>query len=257
MYNSVFFKLVPSNYLYKPGTFRTINRQGINVHVDISDYVGHYLYFGFKDEGYITLFSLVKPLDVVIDVGANIGFTALSLSQRTESGKVFAFEPDPHNFAELQKNLHLNPGLNVEPLNLGVSDLPGVLKLTVSKADNRGMNRVNNSATENYTSIPVISLDEFVRERNIQRLNLIKIDVEGFEHNVLKGCVNILNNQKPAFFIELDDNNLKEQGSSSSELVAFLLSNGYRCEHSITKKEIAPAMDFSNKHFDIICIPIR
>ena len=85
-------------------------------------------------------------------------------------------------------------------------------------------------------------------------LNLIKIDVEGYELNVLKGASQTLKNLKPKLFIELDNSNLQRQGHSASELIKFLNQFNYTITNANNNKHVNFNDNFDNCHFDIICI---
>ena len=83
------------------------------------------------------------------------------------------------------------------------------------------------ATTNSQVEVPVSTIDIFVKQEQLDTIDFIKIDVEGFEMQVLKGGHHTLVNLKPWLFIELDDNNLNKQGSSSSELCSYLQSLGY------------------------------
>ena len=246
-------KLAPNNYQYKKNTQRKFTRYGLNFKVDISDYVGHYLYFGFKDVGYEKLFSYSKDLNTIFDVGANIGFTAIRMaSTMGEKGTVHAFEPDAFNYDQLIKNLELNPKLLVKANKFGLAASNQTLKLEIVTKDNLGGNRISNSATSNYSEIHVMPMDQYCSENKIQKVDLIKIDVEGFELEVLKGAKNTIEKSRPILFVEIDENNLKYQSSTPTELIAFLESYYSKIINSQTGKSISSKDNFNKCHFDLI-----
>ena len=132
-------KIAPNYTLYRKNSIREFKRNGIAMEVDISDYIGHYIYFGYKDNSTQQLFELAKNQSVIIDIGANIGYTALMLAKLANpSAKVFAFEPDPLNFTKLKDNLGRNPDLTVYPENKGIGDRTEQLKLVVDTPNNLG-----------------------------------------------------------------------------------------------------------------------
>ena len=150
---------------------------------------------------------------IILDIGANIGFTALSMAKRSGAkSKVFAFEPDPYNYTQLKENTALNQSLKVNIYNIGLGSKKDQLKLAINTANNRGGNRIKSDVTENYNLVEIVKVDDFVSENNVANIDLVKIDVEGFELNVLKGAENSIIKYSPVLFIELSDNNLKEQG---------------------------------------------
>jgi hypothetical protein len=90
-------------------------------------------------------------------------------------------------------------------------------------------------------------------EKNVERLDFIKIDVEGLEYSVLKGGEKTLRKNKPTILLELDDNNLLENDASAKILIKFLIDLGYnKIYRADNNKIIEPNIDFKNCHFDII-----
>lgn len=246
-------KLIPNNYQYPKGTFRNVHVGALQFNVDISDYVGHYIYFGFPDSGLNKLLELSRNAMTIFDIGANIGYTGLRLKcSSNSSSEVFAFEPDPHNFRELKKNASLNPDFPIHILQNGLGNVRGEFKLVIENPGNRGMNKIRNNANDGFETISVITLDDFVREKKISKADLIKIDTEGFEYNILMGARDVITRDKPTLFIELDDENLKLQNASASELVSFLEQHYSRIFNVETEKIIRSADDFKNCHYDII-----
>jgi len=248
-------KLPANHYQYKKATFRLVKRHNINYHLDLSDLIDWYIYFGFKEASRQSLYSLVKNGENIIDVGANVGDVSLHLANMVgPSGNVFSFEPDPINYRRMKKNLSLNEFSNITLNRLGLGNKSGNYRIYNVDERNQGMNRILDSSNkyEKSSEIRVITLDEYVEENCIDRVDLIKIDVEGFEFKVLNGSVRTIDAFCPKLFIELDDQNLIDQGSSAKILVQLLQRKGYQLFHSETNKLIMEETDFTNCHFDII-----
>lgn len=247
-------KLVPNNYQYASKSMRGFSYNGAVMEVDIHDYVGHYLYFGFEDKGHDALMNLVKKNFVILDIGTNIGSTLLQFANKIgPEGKVYGFEPDSENYANCMYNIGLNNFKNVSVDNIGLGSASGEFLLSIDCESNRGGNRIVANPNASAKKIKVDTLDSWVEKNNIKKCDLIKIDVEGYEMNVLEGGLATINKYHPILFIELDDNNLKLQNSSAIELVSLLLKCGYVIIHAETNQEVTSDFNFRNTHFDIIC----
>lgn len=247
-------KFVPNPYQYPRGSLRLLERESVRMTVDISDYVGHYLYFGFKDAGIERLFALCGENSIVIDVGANIGWTCLRMAGKARQGHVIAFEPDPVNAARCLANAALNgfPNLKIETLALGETD--GLASMEVRTPANLGGNRI--AANGGTTPVTIRRMDHVASVGELHRIDLIKIDVEGYELKVLKGARETLARHKPRLFIEVDEQNLFDQGDSARDLINFLKSCGYSSFiDAATGAERHASEDFSHCHFDMIVTP--
>ena len=246
-------KLVPNPYQYPPGTIRMLNRNGIAMRVDMSDYIGHYLFFGFADSGMDKLFSLCKADSTVLDVGANIGWTVLNMANIARQGKVLGFEPDPYNFERCSQNMLLNDFKNGSAYPLGLGNENRAMNIEIRTISNRGGNRIAPGRSGDTRMVEVVRLDDFSLALELPKIDLIKIDVEGYELNVLRGAERLLKKHKPILFLELDDNNLIDQGDSALALIQFLGHVGYAeiC-HALDESKITATTNFSNCHFDII-----
>jgi FkbM family methyltransferase len=249
--DSFFAKFAPNPYQYRPNSFRTIERNGLVMKVDISDYIGHWIYFGFMDESIDKLFALCKSDSVVIDVGTNVGWTLLNLARLSKEGTVVGFEPDPYNYERCCENLALNQFKNAKLLPLGLSDMNAVVTMEVRTSSNRGGNRISQSTTGH--PVQVVRLDDYQQNLNLKRLDLIKIDIEGHELHALKGADQLLTKYHPVLFIEVDDSNLRDQGHSARELIAYLFEKGYvSIVVADDNRAVNTSTDFTNCHFDII-----
>ena len=245
-------KLAPNPYQYPADSFRILERNGIRMKLDLSDYIGHYTYFGFEDISFNKLLELCKPGATVIDVGTNVGWTLLNLGRLSQTGSVYGFEPDPYNYRLCKENVSLNKLNNISLFPLGLSDVNAQLNMEVRAPSNRGGNRISTSSKGSY-KVDVIRLDDFEATKSANRIDLIKIDVEGYELHVLKGAVGVLRQHHPVLFIEVNDNNLAYQGHSAKELIGFLNDIGYRNIISADDGQTVTASDnFVNRHFDLI-----
>lgn len=253
-----FEKLAPSNYLYKPNTTRKFSYNGLIFNLDVSDTVGHSNYFAINDEGHNLLYKLAKPGMIVYDIGANVGSTSLHLAKLVgEKGKVFSFEPDSKNFSIASINIQLNSASNLRIFNAGLGNSRQTAFQYNVNENNRGMMRILPAAKASdgleASPVEIYTLDEFTTEHQLPPPELIKLDVEGFELKALKGGRNLLSRYKPTLFIELDDNNLREQQNSASELVTYLINLGYHIKNATTGEPLTGGSDFSHCHIDIHC----
>jgi FkbM family methyltransferase len=251
--NHFICKWVPNPYQYRSGSLRRIRQGGVQLEVDISDYIGHYLYFAFEDSSANALFRQVTAVSHVVDVGANLGWTALRMASLAPQGWVMAFEPDRENFTRCQANVSLNSFPNLFLFQVGLGSQPGTATMEVRTPSNRGGNRISPSSEPTNKTIEMARLDDMLSQFPDNRIDLIKIDVEGFELHVLRGAEQTLKQCKPVLFIELDDNNLRDQGDSARELVQFLEGHGYQTlEDAATGTKISSSTSFDHCHMDIL-----
>ncbi len=165
----------------------------------------------------------IYPNSVFLDIGANVG--AYSMMMLDVTNKIYAFEPHPVTFKQLEKNNQVN-GNKILLVNKGLGDEEAVLPFTNQQSEtNHIVKETLNAAA--IISVPVTTLDAFA-EINLCKNDryLLKIDVEGFEDEVLKGGNYFFNNYKiDALVIETDNTRRKE-------MIAFFNSNGYVCDFS-------------------------
>lgn len=250
---NLLFLLRPRHTDYSPGTFRTVKRNNIRYALDISDWVEWNIYFKNKIEPREKLFSLASKGDIVVDVGVNIGEILLSFASMVGStGKVIGFEPNTLVLNKCKKNISLNPSLkNISLWHYALGKEPSELFLNIDDERNKGMTFLSSSGKSE--PVKVIPLDSFLQQESILSVDLIKIDVEGFEMNVLVGAEHTIHQFHPKLFIELDNNLLKRQQSSAKELIGWLLQRGYTIINAENNDAVTLNQPFENCHFDIIC----
>ena len=138
---------------------------------------------------------IVKPGMIVFDVGAHVGYyTLLAARQIGETGEVHAFEPEPSNYNLLTQNVEFNNYQNVECVNKVVSKDTGSTELFLTSLDNGRYSIYNHGLPKKRSVLAQsISLDDYVSDKNLTKIDLIKVDVEGAETDVLNGAVKLLN----------------------------------------------------------------
>jgi FkbM family methyltransferase len=151
----------------------------------------------FNDYNEITVLKIIKNYCAknynFIDVGANIGLHSLTAASSNAAIEIFSFEPEPDNYLSFIKNIGLNEYANIRPFRLGVGNFKGNTILNINEGWNKGKHslKVNFNENSKKINIPVIQLDDFKENLNFKFL-LIKIDVEGFEKEVVEGANQVL-----------------------------------------------------------------
>lgn len=206
---------------------------GANVCTDLGDWASRAHYF----EGIYYDRTVPMLIDRVlsgggtfIDVGANRGLHSLYAGRVLGSrGHVYSFEPNPETFEVLKAHLTMNQVRNCTPINIGISDTDAELKLNLFNDGHSGTcSFVASRQVVEAVSVPVRPLDEVLDATTLAGPLLIKIDVEGFEHRVLKGMKRFLARTDATVICELTDEWLRQAGSSADALVADMVDSGYR-----------------------------
>ncbi|MFM9945201.1 MAG: FkbM family methyltransferase [Bacteroidia bacterium] len=172
--------------------------------------------------------KIIKPGDTILDIGANIGFYSKILAQCTgKYGKVHSFEPDLINFKHLKKNTR---GLvNIVLNNKAVSDKSGTINIYKSKDLNVDHRTYPVGEYESIDVIEAISIDEYLN--NSWKVNLIKMDIQGFEVSAMKGMEKTIKaNPELKMLLEFWPHGLHAAGSSVAQFCEVIKSLGLKIE---------------------------
>ena len=180
--------------------FQTIkNDQGISTELQI-----------YESHEPLTTHLIINELKqdmVCIDLGSNIGYYAVIESNIIgESGKIFAIEPSPINFPILKLNLENQKKNNFVAYTIGIGDKNEEMEFIISAKSNWSRIRMNNekiNSEDKVIKIPVKTLNSFVNENDIKKIDILRMDVEGFEYSILLGANEVLEKFKPKLFIEI------------------------------------------------------
>lgn len=162
----------------------------------------------------------LRPGMVVVDVGANVGLHTVFFARRVApGGRVFALEPEPSNYEYLVRNVQRNGVSCVETAMLAAGSREGALTLhlTAGAAGGHSAAPVGSASIE----VRVVRLDSFLEPR-VSRVDLVKIDVEGFETQVLAGMADILERDRPILLIEFSPALVRRCGDSPEALLGRL-----------------------------------
>jgi FkbM family methyltransferase len=215
--------------LKNTGVFR---RRGLNWDLDLSQGIDFAIFLqgSFEPETVRFYSKIIKPGDIVIDIGANIGAHTLHFAQLVgPMGRVIAFEPTDYAFSKLQRNLELNPVLRNRVLAMQVlldsgegikpESIPSSWEL-LGKSTNR-KHTVHLGTYNSVDSATTRTLDSVLSELAISRVQFIKLDVDGYELSVLKGAKNALENATQ-IIMEICPYIYQEHGYTLSDILDLL-----------------------------------
>ncbi len=203
---------------------------GFNIFCDRRDVIGQTIIETGQWEGLMsrTIQAILSPGDCAIDIGANMGYDSLLMSQTVgATGSVIAFEPDHNNLQRLLNNIKNIEFKNVAIVSLALADIESLARIEIANIENTGLSNLRHAESNAFSQPVLVSC-----LRNLMRLDepidisLIKIDVEGFEFKVIKGMGDYLNNVQ-ALTCEINHEFLKQCGSSAKELFDYMKENGF------------------------------
>lgn len=184
----------------------------------------------YEDEiGKLIRISL-REGDVTLDVGGNIGLQSIRMSQSVgKTGKVYAFEPLNYLQEKFNHNIKLNRADNVTLFPYALSDAEVEAEFTVNPQSwNQGtFSLADNQLGAEKQKVSIKVADQLPELVALSSLSLVKIDVEGFEYQVLRGMTQLLQKHKPRIIFEYDDNYWKNTGQDIQSCYEFLTGLGY------------------------------
>jgi FkbM family methyltransferase len=185
----------------------------------------------------------IKPGQTVLDIGANIGYYTLMAAKLVgPKGKVYAFEPDPDNFALLKKNVESNGYTNATLINKAVSNKTKTAKLFLNKT-NRGDHRLYDSKDGRpFIPIRTVKMDDFFKKTD-KKINFIKMDIQGSEAGALEGLkILIRKNSQLKLITEFWPYGINQAGHSPLSYLRTLKKIGFKIfEVSEKEKTLRPA----------------
>jgi len=202
---------------------------GLQLWLDVTDWVQYQIYFfGVYESKSVALFkTLAVNASVVFDIGSHIGQYSLECAYAdvTQSKQIFAIEVNPKTFTYLLNNIQLNKFSNVKPVLGAISSKPDILNINIPAYWNMGNTQINeaneNNGFDNYlaASFSIISL---LKKYDLQFIDLVKIDVEGYEFDVLNSLF-----EQNIFPMNIIFEYIPDVFTQSLALIALLKTKGY------------------------------
>jgi FkbM family methyltransferase len=230
---------------------RIIERKGIKYEVDLSEGIDLSLFLFGNFQKHITHNPLAKLKEdaVILDVGANFGIMTLQFAQATPKGSIYSFEPTHYALGKFKRNLELNPELakRIHPVNSFVSavtDKNSTIKAfsswKVDGGSSHDMHPVHLGEAKSTEGVGAITIDDFCKSNNFQRLDFIKIDVDGHEFEVFKGGVETIGRFRPTIIFEIGLYLLEENKIGYSFFSDYFSKLNYRLLDAIKGIELTP-----------------
>lgn len=204
----------------------------------------------------------VRPDWVFFDVGANFGYYSMLVSHFSgRRAQVYAFEPFAPNYRLLNRNKSLNGFDNLRTFKLALSDRDGEVEFLLPKEDNLGHGRILADAAlatpeRAVESVESTTLDGFVRENRVGKIDFIKVDIEGAEMLFLAGARETLRRLRPLLMIECNLEGLAEFGASGDRMLKELHELGYDT-YRLESSGLRPLNDAAaiDTYCNLMCLP--
>jgi FkbM family methyltransferase len=215
--------------------------ENLNLLLDPKDLIGNEILTegNWEPETWEWMASRLPPGGVFADVGTHIGYHSIKAAKRVgPMGRVLSFEPNPGTAAQLKENIRYSGLSNIKLHEFACADHEGEAEFFAAGRGNTGRsslsaeNALGDGEIRPYR-VRLRPLDAVITESAIQRLDLMKVDVEGAELMVLRGAEQTLRRFRPVLLVELIDKNLESMKTSRVEVIEFLSALGYRVSRAI------------------------
>jgi FkbM family methyltransferase len=216
---------------------RTASIYGARMPLDLADFVQRKMFIGsFEDEETRWVKRLLRRGMTAVDVGANVGYySALAAECVGPTGKVIAFEPNPSAFERLRGWIESNALAHAKCFQIAISNAPGRLALYIPPPSehHNNANLISGGVGGSSVIVPVQTLDSMLETLAIDRVDFLKVDVEGFELRVMQGAERSVEAGKiRAILAEFHPVTLSRGGTSTEELLRWLQDRGFQLRES-------------------------
>lgn len=243
-----------------PHDFLLVFPDGVGLQLNLEDDMHRRLFLWGTYEAEVTalLKSLLKPGDIFMDIGANLGyFSVLGSLCVGEEGQVHCFEPVPLVFEELMNNLRLAGAKNVMPNQCALGDKRGQAQIHLFRDLSSGhasLAKLSENVIQAF-DCDVVTLDGYVTEHDITTVTLIKLDVEGAELSVLKGASGLLGSVRPPMLVvEANSETSAAWGYSRQDILDYLRRFDYEI-YLFRGRRLVKATNLTLRHSEnLLCL---
>lgn len=228
------------------GSMLVCRRHGIMWHLDLKEGFDLAIYlFGSSEPGVVSAFRRLFPKGGnFLDIGANIGGVALPLTLLAGTeGKVYAFEPTDFAFAKINRNIALNPEISkrikTAQVFLGAplsTALPESVPSSWPLRQEKGLDTLHGGRLENLQGARHETLDDWMSRENPPRIDMIKLDVDGYETNVLSGAKLLFQYHRPAMAVEFAPDVFLDKPGGFANFIDLLREYGFEAKSLNGKK---------------------
>lgn len=218
------------NWLAPKQGVQTCNVFGSRMKLDLSDWIQRNIFLGSYEQPQTSrVLAYLKPGMTFVDVGANIGYYTAMAASKVGAGRVIAYEPNPYSFDRLTEWIQMNRIANVEAVCVALGATGGSLVTHFYEGDNHTASLVPEAPEgASKTVVDVRSLDAEAERLSLQQIDVMKIDVDGYEWQVFSGCERLFREKKiRAILCEFNEHWLNQVGSSAPALERFLSEQGF------------------------------
>ena len=240
-------------------------RNGIKWNLDLEEGVDLSIYlFGTSEKKIFNLSKLLSKKDdlTIIDIGANIGSVSLLMAKIFANSKVYAIEPTNYAYQKLSRNLDLNvelkKNISLRQLFITNNKKPKEVWSSWNLEKSNDRHKKHLGILKEIKENPYMRFDKFIKKENINNVDFIKLDVDGYELEVLNSGEEFLMKNKPIIFIEIAPYLYPEFGYDCHELIKFIKKMNYDFFDENIKKitdiiyEVDKIKDGSSKNYFLV-----
>lgn len=227
--------------------YRLTKRLGLMWRLNLNDLIQRQIFYIGVYEYWETKFikSVLKPGMVFCDVGANIGYYSLQAAKAVgPTGVVYAFEPFPITYDQLMYNIRLNKLKNIHAFKIALSDKKSkAFMVNKNKEINLGCSRLSTSDNDNERiEITKDTFSAFCYENNLNRIDVLKVDIEGHEGKFFEGAYSVIEKHKPIIITEINTSGLARYNVKPDYIKHYLENFGYKL-YTFSRFNLVPIED--------------
>ena len=208
-----------------------IDLAGYRFRCNLAEFIQRSIFIWGHDQNAIRFVrSRVRPGDTFVDVGANVGIFSLNASQIVGTkGRVISIEPNPATFARLSRTVAENKIANITLCNVGLADARAKVELYTGTSEGNDTASMLPGVSTKSVTVEVLPLDDLMEQCGVERIDYMKVDVDGYEHKVFAGAGKLMASGKVRLVqCEFSDIHLRIVGSTPQKLHEVITGHGFR-----------------------------